>query len=73
MLRAVEKLGYYLPWMVGGSIISATGYGLLSLLAPNTPAPNWIGYQVFYGVGSGCTTVGVSFAWITPSRIFRIC
>ncbi|KIW67595.1 hypothetical protein PV04_06833 [Phialophora macrospora] len=49
----IGVLGYYLPWAVGGSIISAIGYGLLSLLGPSTPAARWIGYQVFYGVGSG--------------------
>ncbi|KAK5150073.1 hypothetical protein LTS14_010438 [Recurvomyces mirabilis] len=43
--------------MMSGSAISAIGYGLLSLLSSTTPAAKWIGYQVFYGVGSGCTTV----------------
>ena len=23
----IEKIGFYLPWMVGGSMISAIGYG----------------------------------------------
>ncbi|KAK0260207.1 hypothetical protein LTS09_005023 [Friedmanniomyces endolithicus] len=53
----IGKLGYYLPWTVSGSAISAIGYGLLSLLSPTTPAAKWIGYQVFYGVGSGCTII----------------
>ncbi|KAK5163171.1 uncharacterized protein LTR77_010955 [Saxophila tyrrhenica] len=53
----IEKLGYYLPWTLSGSAISAIGYGLLSLLSPTTPAAKWIGYQVFYGVGSGCTAI----------------
>ncbi|KAK4561503.1 hypothetical protein LTR86_004821 [Recurvomyces mirabilis] len=53
----IEKLGYYLPWTVLGSAISAIGYGLLSFLHPTTPAAKWIGYQVFYGVGSGCTVI----------------
>lgn len=37
------------------------GYGLLSLLSPTTSAAKWIGYQVFYGVGSGSMAAGVSF------------
>ncbi|KAF4832996.1 Efflux pump afoB [Colletotrichum tropicale] len=49
----IEMLGYYLPWVVSGSSITAIGYGLLSTLSPTTPAAKWIGYQVFYGVGSG--------------------
>ena len=53
-------LGYYLPWLLAGSSISAIGYGLLSLLAPDTPAAKWIGYQVFYGVGGGAMASGVS-------------
>ncbi|KAK0247424.1 hypothetical protein B0A54_08360 [Friedmanniomyces endolithicus] len=53
----IGKLGYYLPWTVSGSAISAIGYGLLSLLSPTTPAAMWIGFQVLYGVGSGCTTI----------------
>ncbi|KAK0858902.1 hypothetical protein LTS02_009605 [Friedmanniomyces endolithicus] len=53
----IGKLGYYLPWTVSGSAISAIGYGLLSLLSPTTPAAQWIGFQVLYGVGSGCTTI----------------
>ncbi|KAK0363948.1 hypothetical protein LTR02_005614 [Friedmanniomyces endolithicus] len=53
----IGKLGYYLPWTVSGSAISAIGYGLLSLLSPTTPAAKWIGFQVLYGVGSGCTTI----------------
>ena len=52
--------GYYLPWVVGGSVISTIGYGLLSLLSRTTSAAKWIGYQVFYGVGSGSIASGVS-------------
>lgn len=48
-----EKLGYYLPWNLGGAALSAIGYGLLSTLKPTTPAAKWIGYQIIYGVGSG--------------------
>ncbi|KAK5157132.1 hypothetical protein LTS14_004650 [Recurvomyces mirabilis] len=58
----IEKLGYYLPWAVLGSTISAIGYGLLSLLHPTTPAAKWIGYQVLYGVGSGCTVIAAYIA-----------
>ncbi|KAJ5621535.1 hypothetical protein N7528_006318 [Penicillium herquei] len=52
----ISILGYYLPFLFAGGAISAIGYGLLSLLSPTTPSSKWIGYQVLYGVGSGCTT-----------------
>ncbi|CAG7938445.1 unnamed protein product [Penicillium nalgiovense] len=51
----VSVLGYYLPFLLAGGAISAIGYGLLSTLSPTTPAPRWIGYQILYGVASGCT------------------
>ncbi|KEF53516.1 uncharacterized protein A1O9_10491 [Exophiala aquamarina CBS 119918] len=58
----IGVLGYYLPWLLAGSSISAIGYGLLSLLAPTTPAAKWIGYQVFYGVGGGAMASGTYVA-----------
>ena len=58
----IEKLGFYLPWVVSGTAITAIGYGLLSLLAPNTPAAKWIGYQTFYGVGNGCMAASAYIA-----------
>nr|XP_036580115.1 major facilitator superfamily transporter [Colletotrichum truncatum]KAF6787947.1 major facilitator superfamily transporter [Colletotrichum truncatum] len=54
----IEKLGYYLPWVTGGSSIAAIGYGLLSTLSPTTSTAKWIGYQLFYGVGSGSMSSG---------------
>lgn len=43
-----------------GGMISSIGYGLMSTLDTTTPVAKWIGYQVLYGVGSGCTTAAVS-------------
>lgn len=34
----ISKLGYYLPWAVGGMAMNAVGTGLLSTLSPTTPA-----------------------------------
>ena len=56
----VSVLGYYLPFLLAGGAISAVGYGLLSTLSPTTPVANWIGYQILYGVASGCTAAAVS-------------
>ncbi|KAL6858331.1 hypothetical protein ACO1O0_005792 [Amphichorda felina] len=52
----ISVLGYYLPFIIVGAVISAVGYGLLSQLSPSTSVAQWIGYQILYGVGSGCTT-----------------
>ncbi|GAB1214124.1 hypothetical protein ATERTT37_003284 [Aspergillus terreus] len=52
-------LGLVLFTMVSGALrgaISAVGYGLLSTLSPTTSVAKWIGYQILYGVASGCTT-----------------
>ncbi|OQE04920.1 hypothetical protein PENVUL_c028G01477 [Penicillium vulpinum] len=51
-----EILGYYLPWNLGGSSMTAIGYGLMSMIKPTTSSSKWIGYQILYGVGSGAMT-----------------
>ena len=56
-----QATGYYLPWVIAGSCLSAVGYGLMSMLSPSTSTGCWIGYQILYGVGSGLRTSGVSF------------
>ncbi|KAJ8096544.1 efflux pump [Lipomyces tetrasporus] len=53
-----QVTGYYLPWVLAGSCLSTTGYGLMSTLSPTTSTARWIGYQVVYGVGSGTGTSG---------------
>ncbi|RDW76680.1 MDR family MFS transporter [Aspergillus mulundensis] len=52
----ISMLGYYLPFLLAGGAISAVGYGLLSTLSTSTSVAKWVGYQVLYGVASGCTT-----------------
>lgn len=59
-----------MPWNLGGSAISAIGYGLMSLLEPTTSASKWIGYQVLYGVGSGAMTSAVSLLSHIPVPLF---
>ncbi|KAI9703447.1 MAG: hypothetical protein M1820_005920 [Bogoriella megaspora] len=50
----VGKLGYYIPWSIGSSILSAVGYGLITTFSSTTPSREWIGYQVLIGAGRGC-------------------
>ncbi|KAJ5309203.1 Major facilitator superfamily domain general substrate transporter [Penicillium antarcticum] len=68
----ISVLGYYLPFLLAGGVISSIGYGLLSTLSPTTPIAKWIGYQVLYGVGSGCTTAAPYIAiqsLVAPEQI----
>ncbi|KAJ6014706.1 hypothetical protein N7540_009297 [Penicillium herquei] len=68
----ISVLGYFLPFLLAGGAISSIGYGLLSLLSPTTPTAKWIGYQVLYGVGSGCTTAAPYIAiqsLVAPEQI----
>lgn len=50
---AVQKLGYYTPSAIIGACISCIGAGLLTTLHADTPAAQWIGYQIPYGFGLG--------------------
>ncbi|OQE00157.1 hypothetical protein PENVUL_c057G02872 [Penicillium vulpinum] len=68
----ISVLGYYLPFLLAGGVISSIGYGLLSTLSATTPVAKWIGYQVLYGVGSGCTTAAPYIAiqsLVAPEQI----
>ncbi|KAI0153184.1 MFS general substrate transporter [Xylariaceae sp. FL1272] len=49
----ISVTGYYSPFMILSSILSAVGSGLLTTFHPNTPSSQWIGYQVIYGLGVG--------------------
>ena len=66
LVTLVQNLGYYLPWILGGSAITTIGYGLLSLLTPTTSSSYRIGIQVFYGIGCGCAATGVSTPFLFP-------
>ncbi|KAK2762622.1 hypothetical protein FQN54_000795 [Arachnomyces sp. PD_36] len=68
----ISVIGYYLPFLLAGGAISAVGYGLLSTLSTTTATANWIGYQILYGVASGCTTAAPYIAiqnLVAPAEI----
>lgn len=48
-----SRLGYYVPFMISGPILMATGSGLLTTLMPATVLGKRILYQIIYGLGSG--------------------
>lgn len=49
----VTMVGYYTPMMIVGSVFTAIGFGLLTLLTPGTSSAKWIGYQIIAGAGVG--------------------
>ena len=51
--RLVGRLGFYLPWIIISAALSTVGYGLLSMLGPQTSTAGWIGYQILVGAGRG--------------------
>ncbi|KAJ0413779.1 major facilitator superfamily domain-containing protein [Aspergillus carlsbadensis] len=68
----ISVLGYYLPFLLAGGAISAVGYGLLSTLSPTTSVAQWIGYQILYGVASGCSAAAPYIAiqnLVVPEQI----
>ncbi|KAI9651374.1 hypothetical protein NHQ30_001415 [Ciborinia camelliae] len=49
----VSKSGYFTPPSIIGTAIATIGCGLISTLQPNTPSPQWIGYEILSAAGFG--------------------
>lgn len=47
------KAGYYTPFLLIGTFVTAIGSGLLTMLKVDTSMGQWIGYQIVYGFGLG--------------------
>lgn len=66
---AITKVGYYNPFIWGGSVIFAVGSGLLYLLDVGDYAGTWIGYQLIAGIGAGaCIQVPFLSTQVVLSR-----
>ena len=48
-----QLVGHHLPLMLGGSILTTIGSGLLFTLNPSTTKAQWIGYQIITAMGAG--------------------
>lgn len=46
-------LGYYNPWLLLGTALMSIGCGLFTTFEVHTGSPQWIGYQVIFGLGAG--------------------
>lgn len=51
----VQRIGYYTPFMIMGSILMAVGAGLATTWNTSTRNAMWIGNQAILGFGVGCT------------------
>ncbi|KAH7323910.1 putative MFS transporter [Rhexocercosporidium sp. MPI-PUGE-AT-0058] len=51
---SVQKFGFYLPFVLAGTSITAIGYGLYSTLDPTSSMGHWVGFEIVFGVGAGC-------------------
>ena len=49
----VQRLGYYVPFMIANGIVMSIGAGLITTFTPSTNHPKWIGYQIIFGFGLG--------------------
>ena len=58
----VSRIGYYTPFAIFGSCLSAVGAGLLTTLEVNSSTAKWVGYQVFYGFALGSMTQAPNMA-----------
>lgn len=60
--QLVSRIGYYTPFLILGVCLSAIGGGLLTTLEVHTSVGKWIGYQIVYGFGLGCSSQAPNMA-----------
>jgi hypothetical protein len=49
----ITVVGYYTPFLIGGTALMAIGAGLITTFNIDTPFGKWFGYQVVMGLGTG--------------------
>jgi hypothetical protein len=50
---AIAKIGYYVPFMLLGSVVMSIGFGLVTTFQTDSSSSIWIGYQALAGLGIG--------------------
>lgn len=50
---SVTVIGYYAPFMIGSSVLTAIGVGLMYTFQADSNHSAWIGYQAITGIGIG--------------------
>lgn len=51
--RVTGWLGYYTPVMVAGTVLMSVGAGMMTRLGGDTPAVEWVVWQVVFSLGAG--------------------
>ncbi|KAK3389374.1 putative MFS multidrug transporter [Podospora didyma] len=51
--KAVERTGYYMPYIIFGGVVNCIGVGLTSTLDPDSSKGKWVGYEILMGVARG--------------------
>lgn len=49
----VQRVGYYMPFMIASAVVISVANGLLSTWGPHTSTIKWAAYQVVLGIGRG--------------------
>lgn len=49
----ITMTGHFVPFLIGGGVLSTIGAGLIFTLGLNSPPSMWIGYQILAGIGIG--------------------
>ena len=60
--QLVSRIGYYTPFLIFGVCFTAIGGGLLTTLEIDTSVGKWIGFQIVYGFGLGCSSQAPNMA-----------
>lgn len=49
----ITLIGYYVPFMIGSTVVASIAIGLLSTLKTNSDSRTWLGFEALFGLGIG--------------------
>ncbi|KAL8806441.1 MAG: hypothetical protein Q9182_001356 [Xanthomendoza sp. 2 TL-2023] len=70
----MSKLGYYMPWFLGGAILAVSGGALMHTVGTETSTSVIYGYTALLGIGGGCflmSAFGCVSAVVDASDVFN--
>lgn len=54
--QLISRIGYYTPFLIFGTCLTSIGAGLFTLFdGVRTSEGGWLGFQILYGLGLGCS------------------
>lgn len=65
--ESVGRVGYYLPFIIAGTVMTSIGTGLISTLISTSSTGKWVGFQIIAGVGRGLTLQMASLSSLPAS------